>query len=177
VAQWQSDQVLAWTEREGPARPLPPPSRLAWLAMAGTVGVAFVAMLTGPDLCPDHRAWVHAISAVAFIGTVVAVVGLLRGWAVAPAVTVVSAACGIAIGFVDSVHDPARGAFITVAFATVTVIATIMAVFQLRAARWDAQVAEGTATSPVLEPDARASAPAPEVEPVPEKEGSPARTA
>ena len=139
MADWQSDQVLAWTEREGPARPVPPPSRLAWLAVAGVVGVASVAMLTGPDLCPDHRAWVHALSAVAAIGTVVAVIGLLRGWALAPVVTIVSAACGVGIGFVDAVHDPQRGAFITVAFATVTVIATIMAVQQVLAASWDAR--------------------------------------
>jgi hypothetical protein len=47
-----------------------------------------------------------------------------------------SALFGIAVGFIDMVHSPTRGAVLAIAFAVVAVAVLVAAVPQLRSALW-----------------------------------------
>ena len=130
---------IAWTEREGPGRP-PVPNRPLAVAVAGVLATVFSAMLFTDTLCPEHRAWVQALAAVAMVGIVVAVVGLVRQWASAAAWALGSAACGVAIGVLDAAHAPGRGRLIAAAFAVVAVAAAALVVQHLRLGRWAARL-------------------------------------
>jgi hypothetical protein len=140
---WRSTEVLAWTEREGLGRQPAGPPRLLLAGMAGTLGVVFAGMLLTDALCPEHRALVQAIGGLALVGSVVAMVGLLRQSPAAPLVAMLTAVSGVAIGFVDAVHDPARGTLIALAFGGVALGACAIAWRQLRLARWERSALSG----------------------------------
>lgn len=134
---WQSGEVLAFTEREGPGRPPAGPSRWSAGTLAGVLGVTFAGVLSSDTLCPDHRAWVQTLAGVAFLGVITAVVALWRGWAAGPLLTLVAGLAGIAIGFLDAVHSPTRGRLVAVGFAAATMLAAVMAWRAWRLAHWD----------------------------------------
>jgi cytochrome c biogenesis protein CcdA len=140
TTEWRAAQVLAWTEREGPGRPPAGPNRPLAFGLAGALGVVFVGMLATDALCPEHRAWVQVLAGTALIGTGAAVVGLLRGWAVAPLLTLAVASCGVAIGGLDAVHDPTRGTLLVVAFGLVTLASCWLGLRQARLVRWERAV-------------------------------------
>lgn len=171
---WRSTEVLAWTEREGPGRPPGAPPAALWTATAATLGVVFSVILFTDTLCPEHRMWVQTLASAALIGVVCSIVGLLRGWAGAPLLTMGSAALGGAIGLIDAVHAPLRGGFIAAAFVVALVLSTWLTVRQLPLLRWDralrqamspAPAGPGVPTGPpAVEPETAVEAPAgPEV--------------
>lgn len=134
---WKSGEVLAWTEGDGPGRPPKGPGRAVPFALAGALSVVFVGILSSDTLCPDHRAWVQAVGTVGFTGTVLAIIGLVRGWAMAPLLTLTAASTGVAIGFIDAVHDPTRGRLIAVGFAVVCFGAVALALKSMSLRVWD----------------------------------------
>jgi hypothetical protein len=164
---WVSGPVLAWTDSEGPQRPPDGGGRLVPGALAGTLGVVFLGMLGTDVLCPEHRALVQGFATLAIVGIVVAIVGLLRGWALAPFTTLASALAGVAIGVIDTAHDPSRGRIVAVAFGVVAAGAAFLAVRQVALARWDravgAEVAPLPADGTLLPPPATDPATGPEV--------------
>ena len=139
--QWRSDEVLAWTEREGPGRGPAGPSRKVWFLLAGAMSVVFLGMMSSDTLCPEHRVWVLVIGGAALIAAGTAIVGLIDGWAGAPLLALVSAVGGVAVGLIDAIHAPTRGRLIAVAFALVFVVACWLVWRQERLRRWDRQVA------------------------------------
>lgn len=174
AAPWTEGQILAWTEREGPGRPPRGGHRGLHLALAATLGVVFAGMLVTDTLCPEHRAWVQSLATVALVGTGAAAVGLARGWAVAPLLTLGVASLGLAIGALDAVHDPARGQVLLVAFALVAVAAAGLGARQARLARWGRQLRSDLAPSPERAHGAEAGAdPATPAPPVPGRAPSP----
>ncbi|MBW3558017.1 MAG: hypothetical protein KY454_13870, partial [Actinobacteria bacterium] len=88
-------------------------------------------------LCPEHRAWVQTLAGLAMVGVITSIVGLLRGWASAPLLTVASAALGAGIGIIDAVHSPVRGGFIAAAFAVAVALSAWLALRQVPLLRWD----------------------------------------
>ena len=142
---WRSDEVLAWTEREGPGRPPAAPSRWVATGLAAGLGAVLVGMLSTDALCPDHRAWVQALGSVALLGVIVAIVGLVRRSAIALPTTLVTAGLGVVIGFIDAVHDPTRGHLIAMGFGLAGVASAWMAFRQLRLLRWERRVYAGLA--------------------------------
>ena len=157
---WRSTEVLAWTEREGPGRPPAGPSRLLSAGMAGTLGVVFVGILATDALCPEHRALVQAIGGLAVVGTVVAMIGLVRQSPSAPVVTVATALAGVAIGVIDAAHDPGRGTFIALGFGLVVLGACAVAWRQLSLARWERTALAGLRRGGAVEPVEPAPTPA-----------------
>lgn len=169
--EWRSTEVLAWTEREGPGRPPAGPSRLLPAAMAGALGVVLAGMLATDALCPEHRALVQAIGGLAVVGSVVAIVALVRQSASAPVVAMLTAVAGVAIGFIDAVHDPARGTFIALGFGVVVLGACAVAWRHLRLARWERSALGGLRSGGATDAPARAADTAPAARPA----GRPAR--
>jgi hypothetical protein len=158
--EWNSNEVLAWTEREGPGRPPAGPRRSLSVGLAATLGVVFAGMISTDKLCPEHRAWVQALGSVAMIGVLVAAIGLFRQWAVAPFLTLVSSLAGVGIGFIDAVHSPTRGQLIAIAFAAVSVGALWLALRQVPLIRWDRSVRRGLRSVAVDLPSEGAPTPA-----------------
>ncbi len=144
--EWRSTQLLAWTDHDGPGRPPHGASGSLWTATAATLGVVFSVILFTDTLCPEHRAWVQSLAALAFVGVVASIVGLLRGWASAPLLTVVSAALGSVIGLIDAVHAPLRGGFIAAGFAVAVVSSAWLALRQVPLLSWDRRLRRQTAT-------------------------------
>lgn len=134
---WKSDDLLAWTEHDGPGRAPKAPHRVVWFALSGILAVVFAGLIFSDSLCPEHRAWVQGLGAVALLGTATAIVGLVRGWAGAPVITVISAACGVAIGVIDMAHDPSRGQMVATAFTVVLLGAFFLCVRQLLLTKWE----------------------------------------
>ena len=134
---WRSSEVLAWTGGDGPGRPPRGPSVLLTGSLAAVLGVSHVAMMLSDTLCPEHRAWVFGLAGGAFVASVVAVVGLLRGAASSALWTVVAASCGIAIGVIDATHDPGRGRLIALAFVVAAQVGAVVAGWQLVLWRWE----------------------------------------
>ena len=158
---WRSGPVLAWTEHDGPTRPPDGPGRLVPGVLAGSLGVVFLGMMSTDVLCPEHRALVQGFATLALVGIVVAIVGLVRGWALAPFTTLVSALAGVAIGVIDTAHDPTRGRILAVAFALVAAGAAVVAVRQASLVRWDHALAADLAPLPDAAPQpATADSPA-----------------
>lgn len=134
---WKSGEVLAWTEGDGPGRPPKGPGRVIPFALAGALAVVFVGILSSDTLCPDHRAWVQALGTVGFTGTVLAIIGLVRGWAMAPVLTLTAASTGVSIGLLDAIHDPTRGRLIAAGFAVVCFGAVALTLKSRSLRAWD----------------------------------------
>jgi hypothetical protein len=111
--------------------------------LVGVLGVTFAGVLSSDTLCPDHRAWVQILGTIGFTMIVVALVGLVRGWAVAPALTVVAGALGVAIGLIDAVHSPTRGRLIALGFAVAMAVAGLATARAVQLARWDRRAVAG----------------------------------
>ena len=139
-AGWRSDQVLAWTEQDGPGRPHAPPNRWVATGLAAGLGAVVVGMLSTDTLCPEHRTWVRALGSVALVGAIVAVAGLVRRSAIALPVTLVTAGLGVVIGLIDAVHDPTRGHIIAIGFGVAGVVSAWLGLRQLRLLRWERRV-------------------------------------
>jgi hypothetical protein len=132
--EWGSSDQVAWTKRDG-YTPSPGGPRPWFLgAVAVTMIGVWAGIMTTDALCPDHRLWVMTLAWVALIGSITAVVGLFlhRSWA--PLLTLGVALIGVAIGFIDAIHDATRGALISVAFAVVGVMLVVTSIPQLRSA-------------------------------------------
>jgi|SRR5918994_3358131 hypothetical protein len=168
---WRSGDVVAWTEHDGVGTPPRGPGRVLPLVLAGTLAVVLGGMLWTDTLCPEHRSWVMALGTVGIIGTVVAIVGLVQSWALAPLLTVAVALDGVAIGFIDALHDPTRGRLIALAFALAAVLGAALTARAVPLVLWERHVRRQLAPEPA--PEAAAASPAPAAEPVPEPEAAP----
>lgn len=108
--------------------------------MLGSIALSlsgvWIGLISTDALCPDHRLWVQSLGTVALVAAVTAVVGLIGHRAWAPVAALASALFGIAVGFIDMVHSPTRGAVLAIAFAVVAVAVLVAAVPQLRSALW-----------------------------------------
>lgn len=146
--------MVAWTERDGPGRPPHGPARWAWTATAATLGLVLSVIVTTDALCPEHRAWVQSLALLAVFGSVLAIVGLVRGWAIAPVSTIGVAGIGAVIGAIDAAHSPLRGGAIAVGFVLVLVFSAWLAVRQLPLTAWDRRVQREAETGLRLHIDA-----------------------
>jgi hypothetical protein len=136
MSEWRSGDTLAWTRRDGVTPP--PQGANRWLlgSLALSLTGVWIGMLSTDALCPDHRLWVQTLGTIALVAAVWAIVGLVgqRSWAVLAALA--SALFGIAVGVIDMVHSPTRGAILSIAFAVVAVGVLVAAVPVLRSALW-----------------------------------------
>jgi hypothetical protein len=136
MSEWRSGDTLAWTRHDGVTPP--PKGANRWLlgSLALSLTGVWIGMISTDALCPDHRLWVQTLGTVALVAAVWAIVGLVgqRAWAVLAALA--SALFGIAVGFIDMVHSPTRGAILSIAFAVVAVGVLVAAVPVLRSALW-----------------------------------------
>lgn len=157
---WRTGELLAYTEHEGPGRP--PAASPTWMTgtLVGVVGVTFAGLVSSDTLCPDHRAWVQTLAGIGLIAMVAALVGLVRGWAVAPLLTLLSSSLGVAIGLIDAVHAPTRGRLIALGFGVALVLAALASSRALRLRAWDRR-ASGR-DEPLGEPSPASSDVAPE---------------
>ncbi len=135
--EWEPTSVVAWTEREGPRRPPPGAARWMWTATAATLGVVVATIFMTDALCPDHRVWVENLALLAIFGSVVAIVGLIRGWAIAPLTTIGVAGIGAVIGALDAAHSPFRGGAIAAGFVLALLFSAWLAVRELSVGAWD----------------------------------------
>jgi hypothetical protein len=108
-------------------------------------------VLFSDTLCPEHRMWVQLLGSVAIVSAVASVVGLIRGWPVAPALTCVSAALGVVIGVIDMVHDPQRGALVAAGFAAAFLVSVLLLAGERQAQRWDRSVEASTPPTEVIQ--------------------------
>jgi hypothetical protein len=138
---WRSDEVLAWTEREGPGRGPSRGSRRLWFLLAGAMSLVFLGIMSSDTLCPEHRAWVLLLGGASLIAAGVAIVGLIDGWAGAPLLALASALGGVGIGLIDAVHYPSRGRLIALCFGVAFAMACGLVWRQSRQRRWDRSVA------------------------------------
>ena len=146
-ADWRSTDTVAWTEHDGPGRPPAGPGPvLTTIVGAGLVAV-FSTILFTDTLCPEHRIWVQVLGSAALIGTIITGVGLLRGWATAPALAVFVTSCGMVIGLIDSVHAAERGRVIVVAFGALWVGSLVLVYRAMRLLSWDRHVRRSMAGS------------------------------
>ena len=134
---WRSGELLAYTERDGPGRP--PAASPTWMVgtLVGVVGVTFAGLLSSDTLCPDHRAWVQILATVGFVSIVGALIGLVRGWAGAPVLTLLASSLGLAIGLIDAVHSPTRGRLIALGFGVAMALAGLATTRVIQLGRWD----------------------------------------
>jgi hypothetical protein len=145
---WRSDGVIAWTEREGPGRPPRGVNRATTTALGLGLVTVFTAILFTDSLCPEHRLWVQAMASTALVCSVVASIGLLRRWAVAPLLTLPVTLCGVAIGLLDAAHSAGRGRAIAAAFSVLAAGAAVLVWRQIALVRWDRSVSESIASDP-----------------------------
>lgn len=157
---WRSSETLAWTERDGVTPPPKGVNRWFLGSVACSMAAVWVGMMTTDALCPDHRLWVQTLGMTALVSAVAAIVGLVgqRSWA--PLAALASALLGIAVGFIDAIHDPTRGAFISLAFAVVAVVVLLAAVPLLRSALWLRRAKAELATEQIELPATPVAAPA-----------------
>ena len=156
-SEWRRGSLVAYTEGDGPGRPPVAGVRWAWLALAGALTAAFVGMMSTDTLCPEHRAWVGVIGTAALVTTGCAVVGLLRGWTVAPILASAAALGGVAIGLVDAVHDPTRGRLIAVAFGVIAIGAAAVALRAVRVAWWERSRLDAALAPPAMSTRSKAT--------------------
>ena len=134
--EWRRSETLAWTRRDGVTPPPAGVNRWFFGAIALSMAGVWIGMLATDTLCPEHRMWVQTFGVVASVSAVCSIFGLAgqRFWA--PLAALASALLGIAVGFIDAVHSPTRGALISIAFAVVSVAVLVASVPQLRLALW-----------------------------------------
>jgi len=156
---WRSDEVLAWTEREGPGRGPSQGGRRLWFVLAGAMALVFLGIMSSDTLCPEHRAWVLLLGGASLIAAGVAIVGLIDGWAGAPLLALASALGGVGIGLIDAVHYPSRGRLIALGFGVAFAIACGLVWRQARQRRWDRSVARSLQPLDVGMPPAAGVAP------------------
>src|ERR687897_318720 len=136
MSEWRSGDTLAGTRRDG----VTPPPKGAHRGLLASVALSltgvWIGMIATDALCPDHRLWVQSLGTVALVASVWAIVGLIgqRAWAVLAALA--SALFGIAVGVIDMVHSPTRGAILSIVFAVVALGVLVAAVPVLRSALW-----------------------------------------
>jgi hypothetical protein len=147
-ARWRSDGLIAWTEREGPGRPPAGPSRAVSTALGIGLAAVFTGILFTDTLCPEHRTWVQALASVAFVGTIVAAVGLIKRWAIAPPMALMVTLCGVSIGMLDAAHSAGRGRAIAAAFSLLALAAAVLLWRQFALVRWDRSVRRTIAPEP-----------------------------
>jgi hypothetical protein len=145
---WRSDEVIAWTEREGPGRPPPGVNRTTTTALGLGLAAVFTAILFTDSLCPEHRVWVQAMASTALVCSIVASIGLLRRWAVAPLLALPVTLCGVAIGLLDAAHAAARGRAIAVAFSVLAAGAVVLVWRQIALVKWDRSVNRSISPAP-----------------------------
>jgi hypothetical protein len=138
---WQQGEVLAWTESDGPGRPPKGPDRTVSLVVASALTLVFAGLTSFDTLCPEHRAWVVGLGGAALAGSVLAIVGLLRGWAMAPLLTLGTAAAGVGVGLLDAAHSPTRGRLIALGFSLVCLGAAALTLKAIALLRWDRSLA------------------------------------
>ena len=113
--EWRRSETLAWTRRDGVTPPPPGVNRWFFGAIALSMAGVWIGMLAADTLCPEHRMWVQTLGLVASLSAVSSIFGLAsqRFWA--PLAALASTrCCGIAVGFIDAVHSPTRGALISI---------------------------------------------------------------
>lgn len=149
---WKRGPLLAYTEREGPGRP--PTASPTWMVgtLIGVVGVTFAGLLSSDTLCPDHRAWVQVLATIGFVAILGSLVGLVRGWAAAPVLTLLASSLGVSIGLIDAVHSATRGRLVALGFGVAAAVAAIATIRTIRLQRWDRSVAAAVAPDPVAQP-------------------------
>jgi len=168
---WQSDEVVAWTERDGVGPRPKGPSRILPVALAATLAAVLIGMLSTNTLCPEHRTWVVTLGLLGIGGSAAAIVALVQRWAIAPVLTLVVALDGIAIGLIDAIHDANRGHMIALAFGFSALMAIALAVSSVPLSTWDRRVRRSLAPAPV--PAATADVPAPAPAEAPEAGATP----
>jgi hypothetical protein len=146
--QWHDGEVVAWTERDGVAPRPKGPSRILPFALVATLGAVFAGMMSTDTLCPEHRTWVLALGTIGLIGTVGAIVALVQGRGTAPLLTVAVSLIGVAIGFIDAIHDPTRGHVVAFAFGIAALMAVALTVSSVPIALWDRRVRRQLAPAP-----------------------------
>ncbi len=134
---WRSESVLAWTRQEGPRRPPSAAPRPLMLTLAAALSVVYVGLLFADALCPEHRLWVEAIAGLSLIVGVVAVIALVRDWAAAGLLSVMTACGGVMIGLLDAAHAPTRGRVIALLFAALVGLALTALAADVRLRRWE----------------------------------------
>ncbi len=137
---WREGRILAWTESDGPGRPPAGTRPVVAITLACALGAAMLGVLLTDAVCPEHRAWVDGLAMSALIGTGIAIAGLVRGSASAMWITPLVAAAGVAIGLIDTLHDPRRGQLITLGFGLVALASSILLARGARLALWDRRV-------------------------------------
>jgi uncharacterized membrane protein YccC len=147
---WRSDGLIAWTERDGPGRSPAGPSRVVTTGLAIGLAAVFTGILSVDTLCPEHRAWVQILATAALIGTVIAAIGLVKQWAIAPVLALVVTLCGVAIGLLDAIHSAGRGRTIAAAFGILALGAAVVVWRQIALMRWDKSVRRSIASEPVV---------------------------
>lgn len=149
---WRSTQVVAWTERDGPGRPPKGPNRALGFGLSATLGAVFAGMVISDSLCPEHRMWVQGLATLGFACIVGAAIGLAKGWSYAPVLAVLAGFAGVAIGAVDTVHDPARGQLIVLVMGAAALAASALALRQITLAKWDRHVRQQLVDDPTRLP-------------------------
>jgi hypothetical protein len=97
-------------------------------------------MAASDTLCAEHRLWAQSLALFGLLGGVTAVVGLVRGSAFAPLLTVATALAGVGIGILDAAHAPVRGGLVALAFTGVGAFACWLASHDVGLRRWERMV-------------------------------------
>jgi hypothetical protein len=152
ASEWSTNEVVAYTEHDGPGRPPGGSPTWIWYTTAATLGVVFSTILFTDSLCPEHRAWVQGLASGAIVGVILSITGLLRAWAAAPALTILSAALGTSIGLIDMAHSPVRGGVVAGLFALAALAGIWLAVREAPVRRWEKHLRHPTTAPPVDDP-------------------------
>ena len=147
--EWRRSEVIAWTRHDGAPTPPRGPGRVGPLTLAGALAVVLVGITWNDTLCPEHRSWVYLLAGIAFTGAIVAIVGLIQGWAVAPMFTVLVALTGMAVGLIDAVHEPAAGRLVALGFGACAVLGALISARAVPLALWERRVRRGLVSAPV----------------------------
>ena len=172
--QWHAGEVLAWTEADGPRRPPAGPGRISSALIAGGMGVAITAVVLTDSLCEVHAMWVDGLATLALFGSIAAVTCAVRGSTASMVLTAISAGAGVAIGAIDAIHSPVRGAVVATFFG----IAFVAAIFgfrrSLRLLRWDHELRGQLEPAPAAHAAGAGAVAAPDTVSVPETGAEPA---
>ena len=126
--------------------------------LIGVLGATFFGVISTDTLCEEHRVLVEALATVAMICLPVALVGLWRGWAAAPVITLAASVLGISMGLIDAIHSPTRGALVAIGFGMATTLAALATVRSFQLSRWErdarARVASFAADQSAMEASA-----------------------